>query len=167
MPSVREIAGQLATELRELHKALLQAARAAYEAEHGPVAGTMQLLHLVVHDPAFAWLRPLSELMADLDSMLDLAEPLTDEEAGAVRGELEHVLTAGQSPASPTRSGGGELANRAVALVARDPDIAIPYARVRQLLLALPAPVAVDAGEALHARHRWAEARRHRSHQEP
>jgi hypothetical protein len=157
MPPVREIARQLAAELRLLHRALLQAGRVAYEAEHGPVAGATQLLHLVVHDPAFAWLRPLSELMADFDGILDLAEPLTEQEAGAVRGEIEHVL----SPA------GGELAARAVALVAKDPEIAIPYARVRQLLLGLPAPPAVDAAEALHARHRWAEARRHRSHREP
>ncbi len=152
MPAVPEQTQQLALELRSLHKALLQAARADHEAEHGPVAGATQLLHLVVHDPAFAWLRPLSELMADLDGMLDLAQPLTDEEAGAVRGEVEHVL----SPSA------GELASRAVALVARDREIAIPYARVRQLLLALPAPPPVDAAEALHARHRWAEARRHR-----
>jgi hypothetical protein len=152
MPPVREITQQLAIELRSLHKALLQAARAAYEAEHGPVGGAMQLLHLVVHDPAFGWLRPLSELMADLDAILDLAEPLTDEEAGAVRGEVEHIL-------SPS---GGELAGRAVALVEKDPEIAIPYARVRQLLIALPPPPAIDAAEALHARHRWAEARRHR-----
>jgi hypothetical protein len=153
MPSVREIAQELAAELRALHKALMQAGRAAYEAQHGPVAGATQLLHLLVHDPAFAWLRPLSELMADLDGMLDSAEPLTNEEAGAVRGEIEHVL-------SPS---GGELAARAVALVGADPEIAIPYARVRQLLLALPAPPVVDAAAALHARHRWAEARRHRS----
>ena len=152
MPSVRELAQELATELRSLHKALLGAARAAYEAEHGPVAGPMQLWHLAVHDPSFAWLRPLSELMADLDEMLELAEPLNDEEAGAVRGEIEHLL----SPA------GGELADRAVTLVAQDPEIAIPYARVRQLLLALPAPPAVDVAAALHARHRWAEARRQR-----
>jgi hypothetical protein len=157
MSPVRELSLQLATELRSLHKALLGAARAAYEVEHGPVAGPTQLLHLAVHDPSFAWLRPLSELMADLDGMLDLAEPLTDEEAGAVRGEIEHVL-------SP---GAGDLAGRAVALVAEDPEIAIPYARVRQLLLALPAPPAIDTAEALHARHRWAEARKHRSHREP
>lgn len=154
MSSVRQVAQLLATELRSLHKALLEAARTAHEAEHGPVAGPTQLLHLLVHEPSFAWLRPLSELMADLDGMLDLPEPLTDEEAGAVRGEVEHLL-------SPTA---GELAARAVALVAIDPQIAIPYARVRQLLLALPAPPVVDAAAALHARHRWAETRRHRQH---
>ena len=47
MSAVREVTQQLAIELRSLHKALLQAARAAYEVEHGPVAGAMQLLHLV------------------------------------------------------------------------------------------------------------------------
>ena len=148
MPSI----GDLAAELRVLHKALLTAGRAAYEAEHGPVQGPTQLLHLLVHDPAFAWLRPLSELMADLDEMLDLGEPLGDEEQGAVRAELEHLL----SPA------GGNLWGSLTSFLQREADVATAYARVRQLLLSLPAPAPVDEAASLHARHRWAEVRRHR-----
>ena len=65
----------LSVELKVLHKALLNAGQAAYEVEHGPIAAGMQLLQLVVHDPAFAWLRPLSEMMADFDALLDLGAP--------------------------------------------------------------------------------------------
>jgi len=144
----------LASELRVLHKATLQAGRAAYEAEHGPVEGGMQLLHLLVHDRAFAWLRPLSELMTDLDEMLDLGEPASDGELGAVRGELEHLL----SPA------GGKLWTSLIALIQQDADVAAAYARVRQILLSLPTPAPIDEAAALHARHRWAEVRRHRRH---
>jgi hypothetical protein len=143
----------LAAELRILHKALLQAGRAAYESEHGPIQGATQLLHLLVHDPAFAWLRPLSELMADLDEMLDLGAPISDEEQGAVRGELEHLL----SPA------GGGLWTSLTSFLQRDPEVATAYARVRQILLSLPAPAPVDEAAQLHAQHRWAEVRRHRA----
>src|SRR5436305_61514 len=82
----------LATELRVLHKALLQVGRVDYEASHGPVEGATQLWHLLIHDPAFAWLRSLSELMADLDELLEGSQPALDEE-GAIRGELEHLFS--------------------------------------------------------------------------
>jgi hypothetical protein len=142
---------ELATELKVLHKALLQAGRAAYEAEHGPVEG-MQLLHLVVHDPAFASLRPLSELMADLDAVIDPEEPLNDEEQGAVRGELEHLL----SPA------GGELRVTLTAFIQQAADVASAYARVRRILSSLPSPAPPDEAALLHAKHQWAEVRLHR-----
>jgi hypothetical protein len=142
----------LAAELRVLHKALLQAGRAAHEREHGPVPGATQLLHLLVHDPAFAWLRSLSELMTDLDQMLDGGEDLSAEEQGAVRGELEHLF----SPAT------GELWTALTTFLQEEAEVATAYARVRQILLSLPRPAPIDAAAELHAQHRWAEARRHR-----
>jgi hypothetical protein len=147
LPSLDE----LATELRVLHKALLQAGQAAYERDHGPIAGTTQLLHLLVQDPAFAWLRSLSELMADLDELGE-TEPATAEEQGAIRGELERLL-------SPS---GGELWTRLTSFLQEHAEVATAYARVRQLLLSLPSPPPIDAAAELHAKHRWAEVRRHR-----
>ena len=142
----------LAVELRVLHKALLQPARARYEQLHGPVPGTLQLLQLLVQDPSFAWLRRLSEVMADLDEMIDTGAP-TEDEQGAVRRELEQLL----SPA------GGDLWTTITAALQDHADVATAYARVRQLLLRLPPAPPADEAAALHARHRWAELRRHRS----
>jgi len=142
----------LAVELRVLHKALLQPARARYEELHGPVPGTLQLLQLLVQDPSFAWLRRLSEVMADLDEMIDTGAP-TEDEQGAVRRELEQLL----SPA------GGDLWTTITAALQDHADVATAYARVRQLLLRLPPAPPADEAAALHARHRWAELRRHRS----
>jgi hypothetical protein len=144
---------ELSVELRVLHRALLQAGRAAHEREHGPVQGSMQLLHLLVHDPAFAWLRSLSELMADLDQLLDAREPASADEQGAVRGELEHLL----SPA------GGQLWTALTTFLQEHAEVATAYARVRQLLPALPRSPAPDTAAELHAKHRWAEVRRHRN----
>lgn len=53
-----------------LHKVLLDREHQAYEKEHGPVMPT-QLLHLLLNDERFAWLRPLSGLMARIDEALD------------------------------------------------------------------------------------------------
>jgi hypothetical protein len=149
---VRKPLRHLAAELRVLHQALLQARREEYERDHGPIAGPTQLFQLVVNDPAFAWLRPLSALMADLDEMLEAEEPATDEEAGAVRHELEHLF----SPA------GADLWAGLSRFLQIDTDVATSYAHVRQLLVALPRPAPLDEAAALHARHRWAEIRRHR-----
>src|SRR2546430_2752861 len=78
---------QLGARLRTLHSALIEIARADYEREHGPVGGP-QLLHLLLHDAGFAWLRALSMLMADIDSLLDRPSPIDSEDAAAVRLEL-------------------------------------------------------------------------------
>lgn len=142
----------LSMELKVLHKALLRGGQAAYEAEHGPVAGGAQLLHLVVHDPAFAWLRGVSELMADLDALLDLGTPPTAEEEGAVRAEVDQLL----SPA------GGDLWVNLTKFIQQEAEVATAYARVRQILLSLPKPAANDEAASLHAKHRWAETRRYR-----
>jgi hypothetical protein len=83
---------------------------------------------------------------------IDAGAP-TEDEQGAVRGELEALL----SPA------GGELWTVVTAALQDHPDVATAYAAVRQLLLRLPAAPPLDEAAALHARHRWAEIRRHRS----
>jgi hypothetical protein len=142
---------ELASELEMLHKALLAAVRVEFEAEHGPVGGGLQLLHLLVHDPAFAWLRPLSELMADLDSLLSLESPPNRDEQGTVRGEIEQLL-------SPTNS---ELWAALTAFIQKSPEVAAGYARVRQILASLPKPPANDRAEP--AGHRWAETRLQRN----
>jgi len=42
--------------LREVHRTLVQAVRAAYEKEVGPAGGPGQMLRLLTEDPYFAWL---------------------------------------------------------------------------------------------------------------
>ncbi len=57
------------TSLLELHKTLLDAVRIDYEREHGRVESAGALLQLVVSDPAFDWLRPLSQLIVAIDEL--------------------------------------------------------------------------------------------------
>jgi hypothetical protein len=71
---LREQLQGVAAALRVLHRALLDEQRAEHERAHGPV-GSGQLLHLATSDPSFAWLRVLSEFMADLDALLDEPPP--------------------------------------------------------------------------------------------
>ena len=62
-PQTRAKLGELRTRLLALHKALLDDAKSAYEMDRGRIASTGALLQLVIHDPWFAWLHQISELV--------------------------------------------------------------------------------------------------------
>jgi hypothetical protein len=52
--------------LLRLHRALLDAERAEHERVHGTITPAA-FLQLLIADPRFAWLRPLSEIIVGLD----------------------------------------------------------------------------------------------------
>src|SRR5437762_2058600 len=52
----------LRARLLNLHKVLLDDTKVAYEMDRGRVGSSGNLLQLVINDPWFAWLHPLSEL---------------------------------------------------------------------------------------------------------
>ena len=70
-----KITPQFVEELRhsllDLHKALLDAQRIAYEKEHGRISTRGEFLGLVLEHPAFAWLRTLSALIARIDEWIE------------------------------------------------------------------------------------------------
>ena len=72
--SERRLLGELRRTLLPLHKALLEWERNLYERKHGRVAKG-ELLRLLLTDPQFAWLRPVSELIVRIDQTLDTEEP--------------------------------------------------------------------------------------------
>lgn len=74
------------------HGQLVQSARREWEREHGPLSGPGELLQLLLGEPAFAWLRILSGLVAELDTLLDA--PATDP-AKAVVARIEGLFLEG------------------------------------------------------------------------
>ena len=79
----------LAKALKDYHKALLHFARGEYEFLHGPVKNEFELYSLVMNNPDFQWLRPLSGLMATLDDVLDSKNTtLTGRNVEDVKGAL-------------------------------------------------------------------------------
>lgn len=139
--------------LRELHRALLDYAQAGYERTHGPVGGPGRLLHLVMHDPAFGWLHAMSELMVDIDELLD-GELLTETDAAAVRSEVEELI-------SPP-SGATDFSRRYVAALQEDTDLVLTHARVRHLLGQLPTTEPAKIEEVRQARPQWSVRRMRR-----
>ena len=138
----------LAAALRDLHRALAERVRRDYERErHGPLTAA-EFMHLLITEPRLAWVRSLSELMVDLDVFLKADPPPTEDEAAAVRAELECMLAA--------------FARHYRPCVADDPRVAMAHSAVEQVMRGLPEAASVNMADVLHERHRWAEVRRHR-----
>jgi hypothetical protein len=57
---------QVRDHLLELHRALVDEERRAYEREHGKITAG-EFLGVLIRDEAFAWLRPMTELIVELD----------------------------------------------------------------------------------------------------
>src|SRR5258708_13208841 len=68
---------QVRDSLLKLHKTLVDSERATYEKTFGKIPSSNQFLNLVMNDPWFAWLHPLSQLIFSMDEALDEKEPLT------------------------------------------------------------------------------------------
>jgi hypothetical protein len=112
--------------LLRLHKTLLDAERVHYERVNGRIEGGGILLQLVIHDPWFGWLRPLSELVVQIDERLDADEPTT---AGQAKALIEQV----RSLLRPSE-GGDVFQENYHAALQQTPDVVIAHHEVSVLL---------------------------------
>ncbi len=117
----------VAEALRPLHKSLMDVTRAEYEREHGPVPGPGVLFQLVVRDPAFAWLRPMSGLMAHIDELLDDKKAFDAADAEALRAQVEALIVEGEHP----------TAKRHLEILQIEPDVVLAHAALRRALARL------------------------------
>ena len=136
---------EVASALREVHRALVEATRASYERDVGPAGGPGQMLKLLTEDPYFAWLHPMSELIVDLDSLLT-QELLPSGTVAAVRMEIDRLTQAGDSP----------FWSRYGPTLQAEPGVVMAHGRLRRALNALP-----ETRESLHHRKEWVAPRVH------
>jgi len=109
-------------QLLPLHRALIDDAGAEYGATVAPVSGPTHLLQLLQEDPFFTWLKPLTSLIVDIDSM-----SRTDFERADVDGivtRMEHLFGANAD---------ADFTARYVPVLQRDVDVAIAHAAIRQI----------------------------------
>ena len=118
--STLERLNQLRKPLLHLHKTLLDLEREAYERAHGRVDNSYAVLQLVMHDPWFAWLRSLSELMVQIDEMLDAKEPLKESDAVALIDQARVLLT-------PSETGSG-FQKKYFSSLQESPDVVLAHA---------------------------------------
>ena len=114
---------EISRTLLPLHRALIEAARAEYDATVAPVTGPNHLLQLLGDDPFFAWLKPITALIVDIDEMVRTDYQAADAEAIVAR--VQRLFGAEADEA---------FAVRYVPILQRDVDVAIGHAAVRQAL---------------------------------
>jgi hypothetical protein len=91
-PDFAGAARALSGALLAVHKELLDRARTDYERTHGRQTPA-QLWNLLIGDPFFAWLRPLSGAVAQLDELL--ATETDRAPYRALAGDLRRMLLSG------------------------------------------------------------------------
>jgi hypothetical protein len=127
---IRKRLDELTHALRPLHKTLVELVRADYEKRHGrPIGGPVQLFQLLTQDPFFAWLHPMSALMAEIDELYDQKEPIEPADVDAVRKTLEGLVgDRGQEPSPDS------FVSRYLEILQDSPDVVMAHARLRKSL---------------------------------
>ncbi len=133
LPQRPEVARQRLTELREtlltLHKALLDSERTAYEIVHGTIASPAAFLQLLIHDNWFAWLRPVTTLLVQIDETLAAKNPAASDR------QFEQLIADTRALLSPSREANG-FWKRYSGVVQRDPGVAVLHEQVEKQLAA-------------------------------
>jgi hypothetical protein len=121
MEGARQRLNEVNLALRALHKLLIGTVRAEYERHHGAIAGPTALLHLLMEDPFFSWLRPMSQAMVEMDELTE--EPSQPEpiRMAGLRERIEGMIAT----------------ERYLSLLQSSPELVIAHTRLRQALSAL------------------------------
>jgi hypothetical protein len=133
-----DAARSLLTDLRRVllkhHKTLLDSERERYDHDVERIKSSGQLLNLLLHDPFFAWLHELSELIVMIDETLDADVPATAADAARLLAQARTLL-------SPVETGQGFRRQYFDALQ-RDPDVVIAHGAAMKALGGLsPTPL--------------------------
>ena len=128
--SERKLLTDLRDALLPLHKTLLEWERKAYERLHGRKMSGGELLKVIVADPQFAWLHPVSELIVRIDEALDAEAPDTIVDVDAIVSKARRVVMPDETE--------GQYAQRYLAALQEVPDAVIAHGRVTTLLKDVP-----------------------------
>ena len=112
--------------LLRLHKALLDDERVSYERVHGRIPSNGAFLQLVLGDAWFAWLRPLSQLMATIDELGEKGESPNRPDIATSIASLRTLLI-------PSEEGEG-FGRQYHDALQRVPEVVLAHAAVRALL---------------------------------
>src|SRR3954451_13505928 len=113
--------------LLSLHKALLDSERTSYELVHGKIGSARVFLQLLISDPRFAWLRPVTALIVQIDEALAAKTPPREGR------EFEQLIQDTRALLSPSRET-NEFWGRYYGAVQRDPGVAVLHERMERQL---------------------------------
>lgn len=125
----RRTLDDLRRSLLHLHKTMLDWEREAYERVHGRMSPG-GLLGVVMSDPQFAWLRPISELIVRIDAAVDMDAPDTVIDVKTIVEQARTVVT--------PDLGVGAFGERYRAALQESPDAVLAHRDVTRLLSGAP-----------------------------
>jgi hypothetical protein len=129
-PAKANPASQRLESLREsvlaLHKTLIDAERTAYEQAFGTVESQSKFIQLLISDPWFAWLHPISELVIAMDEALEAEEPVTMDQVKHLADKTRALLKASEEGQGFERSYFEALQ--------REPDVVLAHSEVTKRL---------------------------------
>jgi len=114
------------TALLRVHKTLLEYEREGYEREHGKIVNSYEYLNLVMHNPWFAWLRHLSELIVQIDEVIDAREESSESVANAMIEQARMLLTPNEA--------GPEFQQKYFESVQGSPEVVLAHAEFARIL---------------------------------
>src|SRR5512140_2831394 len=102
---------ELSKALLPLHRALIDAAKSDYAFTVEPVTGPTHLLRLLGDDPFFAWLKPITALIVDIDEMVRV--DFEAAEAAKIASRVKEFFN----------GNGGDFATHYVPILQRNVDV--------------------------------------------
>ena len=123
--SLRKRLDKIRGALLALHKALVDSERIGYEQTMGTIPSPNHFLQLLMKDPWFAWLQPLSQLIVSMDEALDAKEPPAD-------AAVESLLKEAWVLLSPSETGEG-FSHHYFNALQRDPNVIFAHREVTKL----------------------------------
>jgi hypothetical protein len=117
---------ELSKNLLPLHRALINAARDDYNFAFGDEVTPNRLMQLMQEDPFFAWLKPVTSLIVDIDEMARVDFEAADYDAIVAR--VDRLFGTKVD---------GDFAEKYVPILQRDVDVAIAHAALRPSLAKL------------------------------
>ncbi len=106
--------------LLRLHKALIDAERGEVERRSGPLSNG-HFLQMLIQDETFAWLRPFSEMIVQMDEAFATREPIPEESARAFVQQTVALLAPREGIPSAERL--GELRRREGSVLAAHEEL--------------------------------------------
>ncbi len=116
---------ELRNKLLRLHKMLLDTERITYEQVRGRVSSG-ELLQLVIEHEQFAWLHRISELVVQIDEMLQADEPVSLD-------DVQNLIANARTLLTPSETGNG-FARKYYNALQREPNVVLAHAEVSELL---------------------------------
>jgi hypothetical protein len=119
----------LRRKLLALHLELIAAEQKTYEHIHGRIGSTELLLELMLKDPWFIWLHPVSDILVRIDYLLnDEAFDITEE-------NIDHLFNEARLLLRPSIAGDG-FERAYYEALRRAPDVLLAHFHVTRALLA-------------------------------